>query len=233
MYPGLSRGRIARVRDTLKRMDNCVRFSDEEAPPRIEVDLNELENRIGRDALIAFSQCFVHTDRLSSVISCINASKRCYGEDSIAYRRDVNTMVWLSIGTLREMSRAIFDLRKALRCCNLGIISSDPWRKLNEFEKRWRNDRLRNQAAFHVTPEVVKKGLESMRTERWVTLIRGGPRSVESSLDLGFLAVINGLELTSEAYGEVLDQVFNDHAIVPDAVEEVFMLTVDAAGARS
>ena len=231
MDSGLSRGRIARVRDTLKRMDNCVRCL--EAPPRIEVDLNELENRIGRDALTAFSQCFVHTNRLSSVISCIAASKRCYGEDSIAYHRDVNTMVWLSIGTLREMSRAIFDLRKALMCCNLGIIDSDPWRKLNEFEKRWRNDRLRNQAAFHVTPEVVKKGLESMRTERWVTLIRGGRRSVESSHDLGFLAVINGLELTSEAYGEVLDQVFKDHAIVPDAVAEVFMLTVEAAGARS
>lgn len=211
-------------------MANCVRVRDEENPPRIEVDLNALENRIGCDALTAFSQCFVHTDRLSSVVSCIEASKRCYGEDSIAYRRDVNTMLWLSVGTLREMARAIFDLRKALQCRNLGVIDSDPWQRLNEFEKRWRNDQLRNQAAFHVTPEVVKRGLEAMRTEGWVTLIRGGPKGVESSLDLGLLAVFNGLELTREEYGGVWDMVLNDHAIVPKAIEEFFMLTVDAAG---
>lgn len=211
-------------------MDSCVRFRDEEGVPRIEVDLNEVENRIGCDALTAFSQCFVHTDRLSSVVSCIEASKRCYGEDSIAYRRDVNTMLWLSVGTLREMSRAIFDLRKALKSSDLGVIDSDPWCSLNEFEKRWRNDRLRNQAAFHVTPEVVKKGLEAMRAEGWVTLIRGGLKGVESSLDLGFLAVFNGLGLTLEEYGEVWEMVLNDHAIVPNAIEEVFMLTVEAAG---
>lgn len=89
---------------------------------------------------------------------------------------------------------------------------------------------MRNQAAFHVTPEVVKKGLEAMRAEGWVTLIRGGLKGVESSLDLGFLAVFNGLGLTLEEYGEVWEMVLNDHAIVPKAIEEVFMLTVDAAG---
>ena len=61
---------------------------------------------LGRDVLNAFSRCFVHVDRLTSTISCIYASGELHGRDSVAFERDQNTMVWFTVGTLRELALA-------------------------------------------------------------------------------------------------------------------------------
>ena len=54
------------------------------------------DEALGRDVLNAFSRCSVHTDRLTSTVSCIYASQGLHGRDSVVFERDLNTMLWFS-----------------------------------------------------------------------------------------------------------------------------------------
>ena len=101
-------------------MDDCYRVCDEDGRLKIVLNLKRLDEAVGREVLNGFCRCFVNADRLISAISCALTSREYHGVDSVAYHRDLNTMVWLSIGTLRELSHAIFDLRKALAGAQVG-----------------------------------------------------------------------------------------------------------------
>ena len=60
--------------------------------------LRDFDEVLGRDVLNAFCRCFVHSDRLDSVISCMHASGKHHGRDAVAYKRDVHTLLWFTIG---------------------------------------------------------------------------------------------------------------------------------------
>ena len=53
----------------------------------------------------------------SAMISCMHTSKDYHGGDSVAYTRDLNTLVWFTLGTLRELAHGIQHLRSALARC--------------------------------------------------------------------------------------------------------------------
>src|SRR5262245_35969143 len=72
-------------------------------------NFKQLDEALGRDVLNAFCRCFVHADRLTSTISCIFASEKLYTRESVGFERDLHTMVWFTIGTLRELALAIKD----------------------------------------------------------------------------------------------------------------------------
>ena len=142
-------------------------------------------------------------------------------------------MVWFSIGTLRELAHAISDLRRALAERKLADFEEETWVQLNEVEKRWRGKayrKMRDLAAFHVDPDVIDRGLDELAKEESVTLADVGPKRVESCLWLGYLALHNGLGLNRANYGELLDVVMADHAVVPDAIQRAFILATAAAG---
>ena len=170
-------------------------------------NLGRFDEVFGRGVLNAFCRCFVHVDRLNSLISCMHTSEQYHGGDSVAYSRDLNTLVWFTVGTLRELARAIQDLRSALARCGRLDPDSAPWVTLRDLERRWNNDdyrRMRDQAAFHVDDDVIEKGLnELVEDGDDVTLAEGhGRRHVDSRLTLGFLALQNGLDLDLDGYGE-------------------------------
>lgn len=99
--------------------------------------LERADEVLGRDVLTAFCCCFVHADRLNSTMSCMDASANRHGDDSIAYARDLNAMVWFSVGTLRELARSIQSLRCALEERGLLDPESPPWVTLRALEDRW------------------------------------------------------------------------------------------------
>jgi hypothetical protein len=45
-------------------------------------DFADFEQRLGSDVVNAFSRCFVHGDRLTSLMGCWDLSERHYGKDS-------------------------------------------------------------------------------------------------------------------------------------------------------
>jgi hypothetical protein len=187
-----------------------------------------------RPVLSAFCRCFVHVDRLNSLISCMHTSQQFHGRDSVAYARDLNTLVWFTVGTLRELARAIQGLRTALARRGRLDAESAPWVALRDLERRWDNDadyrRMRDQAAFHVDPEVIERGLNVLiEDEDDVTLAEGrGPRHVDSRLTLGMLSLHNGLGLDLEGYGEFLDEVMEGHLAAGKDIQDAFILAARA-----
>ena len=90
--------------------------------------------------------------------------------------------------------------------------------------------RMRNQAAFHVDPEVIEGGLNILiEDEGDVTLAEGsGPRHVNSRLTLGFLTLHNGLDLDLQAFGEFLEAVMEGHTAAGKAIQDAFVLAAEA-----
>jgi hypothetical protein len=110
-------------------------------------------------------------------ISYIHASERMYGRDSVAFGRDLHSMVWFTIGTLRELALAIRDARSALAMRRMLDAQSPPWVKLREVEKRWEDDEffrgMRDTTAFHMDPDVIDKGLSELERQAGAAARRG------------------------------------------------------------
>lgn len=195
----------------------------------------EVEKALGREVLRAFCRCFVHSDRLTSIGSCTAASEQHHGRDSTAHGRDVWSMVWFSIGTLRELALAIRAARSALG--NRGWLEpeSEHWVTLRKLEDRWENDEFfrekRNKGAFHVDPGFIDTGLNELVKNHVTTLAEGQSlKSVDSTLSLGNLALFCGLEMSIDEYGAFVKEVTDDHVAVAKAVQDAFVHAAAAAG---
>jgi hypothetical protein len=202
---------------------------------RIELrSLKDFREAIGLDTLNAFCRCFVHADRLVSLATSLNKSLASHGEDSPTYERDLDTVVWLSIGCLRELSFAIRNLRSAL--AQRGLLDPDapPWRTLRQIEARWDGDaffrKVRDVAAFHVDSKVIQCGLLVLEAKGTVTLGQGdGPKMGHFTARLGRDALIVGLGMENGELERLIRQLASDHHNVADAVNEAFVLAIEKA----
>ena len=200
------------------------------------VNFQKFEEVLERDVLNAFCRCFVHSDRLTSTISCMYASEQLHGRDSIAFGRDLLAMVWFTIGTLRELALALQALRSALKKRGLLDSGSAPWVTLRELEERWEGNeffrRKRDVAAFHVDERVIDDGLTEMfKDSGVVTLAEGeGKKAVKSQLPAGMLALHNGLGLSLEGYGDFIRVVSEDHGEASEAIQMAFVQACEAVG---
>jgi hypothetical protein len=193
------------------------------------------EKALGRDVVNAFSRCFVHADRLTSLASFAYCSEQHHGRQSVAFERDLLAMVWFTIGTLRELARTINALRGALAKKGILDAKSEPWVQLRELENRWDRDEFfrkkRDIAAFHVDEDVINKGLDELSKERDVDLSVGqGKKTVETHFTLGDTALFNGLGMDLDTYGQFASQVGDDHGVASGAIQEAFILASRAAG---
>ena len=203
---------------------------------RWEIQLQDLkcfDDMMSRDVLNAFCRCFVHADRLNSTISCMYASRQHHGLESVAYTRDLDTLTWFTVGTLRELALAIKHLRSALKKQSLLDPKSDPWIELSGLEERWeRNEfyrKKRDVAAFHVDKKIIDKGLNELVDEEAVTLAEGqGDKLVHSRLVLGFLALHTGLDMDLDHHRQFLEVVKADHRIANRAIQNAFVLASGA-----
>ena len=191
--------------------------------------LQRVDEALGREVLTAFCRCFVHADRLNSTMSCMDASAKHHGGNSIAYARDLNAMVWFSVGTLRELAHSIQSLRRALDERGLHDPESAPWVVLSALENRWQfYKKMRDTVAFHVDAEVVSKGLDKVITEPNVMVCEGeGQKNVKSRLTLGYLALHNGVEWDLR---EALEIVRDDHLQAGPAIQKAFARAAKQAG---
>ena len=162
-------------------------------------DLKKFEQVFGEDLLVAFCQCFVHADRLLSLASWPLASGEKFGEESVAYSRDLNTMFFLALGALHESVTAVDNLEKA----GIGqrFPDSPSWPKLNELAMTWkdfpRSAELRSTLGFHVdsNTKLMRRGLKRLVEEgNDVTLLRfDGKETVHWEMSLGLNVLFAGL----------------------------------------
>lgn len=209
-----------------------------QADGKWKIELKEFRafrEQLGSDVLNAFCRCFVHADRLQALVSFAFVSEKYHGADSVAFSRNLNTMVWFTVGTLRELASAIRELRSALKKRDLLEPDSDPWLKLRELEDRWENDaffrKKRDTIAFHVDGDVIEKGLDELvKDKAEVFLSQGDAKHADAtSLTLGFHALVNGTGMDLNQYGEFVARVGSDHGI-GEAIQLAFIRAVEMAG---
>lgn len=214
-----------------------IAFVQQSATERwaIEVrDFAKFREVLGPDVVCAFSCCFVHVDRLVSLTSFAHHSLKQYAEDSPAFGRNLQTMVWFVVGTLRELALSIRDLRSSLAKRGLLDPNSRPWVKLRELEDRWEDDpfyrEMRNIVAFHVDSDVVEKGLVALTVQDTVVIIQGdGGKQDQSSLRLGLEALLMGSEKNLVNFNTFIGMVANDYAAA-SAINEAFLLVLERVG---
>lgn len=155
-----------------------VRFFDEGNLLRLEIDdFASFRSALGEEILSAFCRCFVQADRLTSLAHFTRLLQQHCAPDSVAVTRDLYTMAWFAVGTLREYGKAIQKLRTAFAKGGILEKDSDEWKRLLEFEKRWERDpayfKLRDLIAFHVDPddEIIPRGLDELAKKPPVTLL--------------------------------------------------------------
>ena len=211
-----------------------------EASGRWKIELvhfQKFEEMLTPDVLNAFCRCFIQSDRLLSATSCSDASEKLNGKDSVVFCRDLLTMVWFTVGTLRELAHALRDLRSALKKRGLLDAGSAPWVTLRELEKRWDRNKfyrdVRNHAAFHIDKKIIDDGLtEMLKDSVVVPLAEGdGMKNNRSQMHVGTLALHAGLWGSSlDDYGEFISIVGNDQYRAGEAIQLAFSQACEKAG---
>lgn len=201
------------------------------------LNLAKFDQTLGTDVLAAFARCFVHTDRLLSLVSFAYVSGKHYGEKTTTFGRDLHTMVWFTIGTLRELALAIQHLRSELKKKHLLMPEADHWVKLRQIEDRWNNDpafrKMREKAGFHVDKDVMISGVQALvKDVRDIELFKGdNEKQIRGSFTFGTTVMYNGLGWDDLGhYGRFLETVNADHGEVVSAIQHVFIEVTEAVG---
>lgn len=197
-------------------------------------DFGALREALGADVLAALCRCFVHADRLNSLTGFVFLSEGAYGKDSAPFNRDLQTMVWFVVGTLRELAKAVRALRSAMKLRGILDLSSSSWTELRQIEDRWENDaffrKMRDQVAFHVDPDMPATGIEALIGQRHVVLIEGiGTEHRHTFLRLGLESVFMGSEMDLPDFNRFMEAVGNDQK-AGQFVEEIFVQALTLAG---
>lgn len=194
----------------------------------------EFRSTLGAEVLTAFVRCFVHLDRLQSLVSFQFLSQQHYMSDSIPFKRNLQTMVWFTVGTLRELGEAVQHLRSALKKRGILDPESKHWVQLRSLETRWEDDsfyrKMRDTVAFHVDASVVENGLTALEGQHTVVVVEAeGPKSEQTSLRMGLEAVFMGSDKDKDDFTKFITNVAEDHGI-GDAIQSAFIDAVEKAG---
>jgi hypothetical protein len=214
-----------------------VAMIKEEATGRWKIELRDLRSFreiVGPDVVNGFCRCFVHADRLTSLMSFGYLSLKHHGESTPGFSRNLQTLAWFAVGTLHELALALRALRSTLAKRALLDSNSKPWITLRQVEERWEEDPffrdMRNIAAFHVDAEVMEKGLTTLQEEGNVILCEGlGDKLDEASMRLGLEALLNGSGRTLTEFDRLMKTLSEDHGI-SSTIHDAFILVLEARG---
>lgn len=198
-------------------------------------DFERLRAALGDQVLSGFLRLFVWVDRLESLTMLGYWNIQNLPQQSVAFGRNLQTMVWFVGGALYEAARAVIQLKRAGLEARLVDLTS--WHELLGFAKRWANKReliaVRNTIAFHVDEDVIADGIAktSAGGERLPVVVGDSEKAVAASYRLGLEVLLSGTGLTLQHYETVIQTLAEDHSRFADLVAIVFYQTLNAAGA--
>lgn len=204
---------------------------------RLEIsDVARLQKAVTAQVLTAFAMCFLHADRLTSLIGFGYLSGIHYANGSVPRRRDIDTMVWYAAATLRELALAIRFLSSALVKAGLFDNESHPWKALADISHRWEDDKfyrevIRNKIAAHVDKKAVAAGVDAIaRAGQPCVFAEGeGRKQRETSLRFGREVLFAGLNLPEERITEFIDKIDRELAVA-DPLEALFFSIMERIG---
>jgi hypothetical protein len=193
-------------------------------------DFGRVRTALGADLLLAFTQCFVHENRLLTFAHYRSLIRTHARQKVVSVERTKSTILWFEIGTILELEHAITRLRIALR--KRGWLDARGFDALNEIATRWKRDlrKHRNRAAFHVDPDVVAAGLARIPDEPLTLMIGDGPGHDETWIAIADRALMGGIVASQAEGDELVRTVVRDREAVLLGLLHVFTDCVLRAG---
>lgn len=188
---------------------------------------------LGPEVFNAFCRCFVHADRLSSLITFAYLSRMQYSPSTRGFARNLQSLVWFTVGALHELTLAVRDLRSAMAEGGVFDPESEPWRVLRDLESKLESDsffrRMRNIAASHVDREIVEEGLTEMEgADDAILCERVGGTLRHSSKRLGVEVFFKGCGMSVTEFEGFMKGV-SDDCDISSTIQEAFLLALEAA----
>jgi hypothetical protein len=197
-------------------------------------DLPELLDAIGEPLMTAFCTCFLHADRIVSLVAFFYLSTRKFRKGSIAERRNFLTFAVFLVGTLKELAENLRQLKRELY--SRGFLDPTGWKAgLGRWE-RWgttgRVMTVRKKLSFHVDPTLMAQGLRSLATTSGRrSLIKGSTGKLrDSACLLAQDASLRGLELSLGDLNVIGDT--SQYLDLTKSLELEFHKVLDLAGVK-
>lgn len=197
-------------------------------------DLPWLREEMGERVLVAFLRCFVWADRITSIWHFHHWNTTNLPETSVAFARNLQTLVWQTAGALREAALAINGLNKA----GIKGILTNPvhWDELRAMAKRWDTTKrlvdIRNKVGFHVDPATIAAGVEeaSRMDQRLIVTAGDSIKGITVSRRLGLELLLSGTGMTLSEFDDLMKTIVDDSNRFGDLVELVFWDTLASLG---
>jgi hypothetical protein len=193
-------------------------------------DLSRLRDALGAELLLAFCRCFVHENRLLTFAHYRSLLRQHALSRHASLQRSITSMLWLEVGTIRELGSAIDDLRTVLQ--RRQWLDAPGFETLNEIERRWRRKLSghRNKAAFHVDRDVLARGLSRISDGPALLMIGDGSAHDEGWMAVGDIVLMQGIHQSQADADELTRTVVRDREAVLVALVQVFTNVTKRAG---
>jgi hypothetical protein len=126
-------------------------------------DLAAFRRKLGSGVLEAFCACYIHADRLNSLITMFHVSLEKFGRETVFSKRNYMAFYAFVVGALKELSLDLVKLRVALK--EAGLLDEEAWKAGLQQWQVWGNREdmsdVRNKMAFHVNPDWIRGGVDS------------------------------------------------------------------------
>jgi hypothetical protein len=191
-------------------------------------------SRIGVDVLAAFFKCFVAADRISTFEQMLVFNANSLPEDSVAYERNLRTIVFLLASTMYEAASALQELT-SVRVIE-RMKDKTLWEPLNQLRGQWHKDHLasvvRNQLGHHLGQlDNYKKGV-AQQAESVDLLVYAADDELRLSTAFpgAWDALFGGLEISQEEIESVISETQKGHLVFHDLIAAAFGEVVRTAG---
>jgi hypothetical protein len=204
---------------------------------RIEArDVPKLRRLIGDQLLIPFAKTFVGADQLESFHYLMHLNGEVTG---VAHDRNFWTMALMIWGTMRELSGALDDLRRA--GIEKKIDDVDLWNDLDAVRKRWHGDglfiKIRNQLCFHLgESSMYKRALDEWKFPRALVIAKGDVASDgniygrDTRLILGEELRLRGTGMDTKELSAFVDEALKHHGGFSDKIQRLWASALRKAG---
>jgi hypothetical protein len=195
-------------------LDSLVRVVldyQDDGPHRLRTSgLASFTEVFGEDLLVQYCRCYVHADRLESLVSMLHCSLEKQGTESAAAFRLYLTFHAFAVGTLSEATTALDDLRDAPEARR--VFDEDEWQNGLQKWLTWSDEtpwarKLRNKIAFHLDDKWIRDGLKGLADgDQPFTILAGDSRKARDSyMPLGHSAMLAGADLARSGMLEAID----------------------------
>jgi hypothetical protein len=195
-------------------------------------DVPRLRQLVPDALLVAFARTFVGLDHLASMNDFLFLNGK--QDEGVAKQRNLWTAVTMSWGILREIARALTDMKNA--GIKGRIDKKEPWERLNAIRKRWETGALeiqsRNNLAFHLGKK--DHYLKALRGESGtLVLVKGEDRAMRNSrCAFGLDLLLDGAGVSAERFRDFAQSASRDHFEITSLVRSLFVDVLRKAGVR-